>query len=250
MPAITTIQLRRDTAANWTSTNPTLAAGELGFESDTFKFKIGNGSLAWTALSYGASGTANTATNLAGGAAGSLPYQSGAGATTFLAAGATNKLLAYGGSSPVWVTPDLTYLANFSSANLATAMLDKTGTGLNVFATSPSLTTPTIAGATVSGTVAFGTTTFTGNLTGSGTTQITATAFVGSLTGNASTASSAAKLTTARTINGVSFDGSANLTQLPPNIQNSLGAYSYTTVRPAGNGAPSGPSYGDVWISY
>ncbi len=46
------IQVRRDTAANWTSENPTLAAGELGFETDTGKFKIGDGSTAWTSLKY------------------------------------------------------------------------------------------------------------------------------------------------------------------------------------------------------
>lgn len=46
------IQLRRDTAANWTSSNPTLAAGEFGWESDTRKFKIGDGATAWTSLSY------------------------------------------------------------------------------------------------------------------------------------------------------------------------------------------------------
>jgi hypothetical protein len=49
------IQVRRDTAANWTSVNPTLAAGEMGFETDTGKFKIGTGSTAWTSLSYASS---------------------------------------------------------------------------------------------------------------------------------------------------------------------------------------------------
>ena len=38
------IQLRRDTAANWVSNNPILLPGELGIETDTLKFKIGNGS--------------------------------------------------------------------------------------------------------------------------------------------------------------------------------------------------------------
>ena len=47
------IQFRRDTAANWTSANPTLAAGELGLETDTTYYKIGNGSTAWTSLAYG-----------------------------------------------------------------------------------------------------------------------------------------------------------------------------------------------------
>ena len=54
------IQLRRDTAANWTSNNPTLAAGELAIETDTDFYKIGDGSTAWTSLGYSSlpSGTA------------------------------------------------------------------------------------------------------------------------------------------------------------------------------------------------
>lgn len=52
MPVQTVIKLRRDTAANWASTNPTLAAGEQGYESDTGLSKIGDGSTAWTALPY------------------------------------------------------------------------------------------------------------------------------------------------------------------------------------------------------
>lgn len=58
MPVINTIQSRRDTAANWTSTNPTLAAGELGLETDTGKFKYGTGSTAWTSLAYANGGGA------------------------------------------------------------------------------------------------------------------------------------------------------------------------------------------------
>jgi hypothetical protein len=46
------LQNRRDTAANWTSNNPTLAAGEIGYETDTAKYKIGTGSTAWTSLAY------------------------------------------------------------------------------------------------------------------------------------------------------------------------------------------------------
>lgn len=46
-------QFRRDTAANWTSNNPTLLAGEMGIETDTSKFKIGDGATAWTSLGYG-----------------------------------------------------------------------------------------------------------------------------------------------------------------------------------------------------
>jgi len=46
------IQLRRDTASNWTSSNPTLAQGEMGIETDTIKLKIGDGTTAWTSLGY------------------------------------------------------------------------------------------------------------------------------------------------------------------------------------------------------
>ena len=46
------IQIRRDTASNWSSNNPTLAAGEQGWESDTNKMKVGDGTTAWNSLSY------------------------------------------------------------------------------------------------------------------------------------------------------------------------------------------------------
>ena len=48
----TRMQQRRGTAAQWTAANPTLAAGEIGFETDTNKFKMGNGSSNWAALTY------------------------------------------------------------------------------------------------------------------------------------------------------------------------------------------------------
>jgi len=47
-----TIQHKKDTASNWTSNNPTLAAGEFGFETDTGKLKLGDGSTAWSSLNY------------------------------------------------------------------------------------------------------------------------------------------------------------------------------------------------------
>jgi len=63
MAVVTQIQVRRGTASQWTSTNPTLAAGEWGFETDTGKAKIGTGSANWTSLSYfGGSGTVTSIT--------------------------------------------------------------------------------------------------------------------------------------------------------------------------------------------
>jgi hypothetical protein len=46
------IQLRRDTAANWISVDPILAAGEAGVDLDTLKIKIGNGTNRWSELDY------------------------------------------------------------------------------------------------------------------------------------------------------------------------------------------------------
>jgi hypothetical protein len=52
----TRMQQRRGTAAQWISTNsgngPILEAGEIGFESDTGKFKIGDGTNHWVNLAY------------------------------------------------------------------------------------------------------------------------------------------------------------------------------------------------------
>lgn len=52
----TRIKLRRDTAANWTTENPILAAGEPGLETDTGKVKYGDGTTAWTSLTYSSGG--------------------------------------------------------------------------------------------------------------------------------------------------------------------------------------------------
>lgn len=101
MPAISEIKFRRGTASAWTTANPTLAAGEPGFETDTGKLKIGDGSTAWNSLSYAAgSGVYQPLdaelTAIAGltSAADTLPYFTGAGtaATTTLTGFARNLL--------------------------------------------------------------------------------------------------------------------------------------------------------------
>lgn len=46
------IQVRRDTETNWTSDDPTLADGEFGYETDTERMKLGDGTTAWTSLGY------------------------------------------------------------------------------------------------------------------------------------------------------------------------------------------------------
>lgn len=46
------IRLRRGTASEWADANPTLLSGEAGYETDTAKLKIGDGTNAWADLSY------------------------------------------------------------------------------------------------------------------------------------------------------------------------------------------------------
>lgn len=51
------IQWRRGEGAQWTTTNPILASGEVGFETDSKKFKVGDGTTRWQDLDYYAIGT-------------------------------------------------------------------------------------------------------------------------------------------------------------------------------------------------
>ena len=69
------LQFRRDTAANWTSNNPALAAGELGLETDTETFKLGDGTTVWTSLGY-----ASGITGMAGVSVSSITRTAGTGA--------------------------------------------------------------------------------------------------------------------------------------------------------------------------
>ena len=55
MATTAVLRHRRDTAANWTSNNPVMQAGQLGYETDTLKFKFGDGSTSWISLSYASS---------------------------------------------------------------------------------------------------------------------------------------------------------------------------------------------------
>lgn len=47
------LQFRRGTAVRWSNANPILAAGEMGIEGDTDRFKIGDGVTSWNSLPYG-----------------------------------------------------------------------------------------------------------------------------------------------------------------------------------------------------
>lgn len=54
MPSSTKLQLRHGTATEWSNANTVLLVGEVGVESNTGLFKLGDGSTAWNALTYAA----------------------------------------------------------------------------------------------------------------------------------------------------------------------------------------------------
>ena len=171
--------------------------------------------VAQSTLSVGSATTATTATNLAGGGAGFVPYQSGSGATSFLAAGTIGQVLTSNGvSAPTWSTP-VTYAtvtddtttnaaryplyANQTTGNLSTEFVSSTKLQFN-----PS-------------TGVFTSTSFTGAGTG-----LTGTATSLSIGGNAATATSATSATTATNLAG----GTAN--QIP--YQTGAGATTFVVA--------------------
>jgi hypothetical protein len=74
------IQLRRDTAANWTRENPILSQGEPGFDLTENKMKVGDGITAWTDLAYASGGSSSGLGYTGSGGTGSLGY-TGSGGT-------------------------------------------------------------------------------------------------------------------------------------------------------------------------
>jgi hypothetical protein len=171
--------------------------------------------VAQSTLSVGSATTATTATNLAGGGAGYIPYQSGAGATSFLASGTTGQVLTSNGTSaPTWSTP--------SSYATVTDDTSTNATRYVLFAnqTTGNLTTEYVSSTKLQynpSTGVFTSTSFTGAGTG-----LTGTASSLSIGGNAATATSATSATTATNIAG----GVAN--QIP--YQTGAGATSFVAA--------------------
>jgi hypothetical protein len=115
----------------------------------------------------GNAATATTATNLAAGATGSIPYQSAAGTTTFLAAGSNGQVLTLAGGVPTYATPT-------------------TGTVTSVSGTG------TVSGISLSGTV-----TSTGDLTLGGALDLSSPPVIGGTAPNSATFT---------TVNATTFD--------------------------------------------
>jgi hypothetical protein len=139
------------------ATSPTLVTPILGTpQSGNFS----TGTFTWPTFNQNTTGnaatatSATTATNLAGGATGSLPYQTAAGATTFLAAGSNGQVLTLAAGVPSWAAAAVGTVTSVS------------GTG-------------TVSGISLSGTV-----TSTGSLTLGGTLDLSAPPVIGGTTPN------------------------------------------------------------------
>ena len=116
------IQFRRDTAANWTSANPVLSQGEVGYEYDTGRFKVGTGSASWTSLAYSSGVTGPTGPS----------STASVGTVTTLSAGATATVNNSGTATAA--------VYNFGIPQGVTGPTGPTGP---IGATGPSVTGPT-----------------------------------------------------------------------------------------------------------
>lgn len=134
------LQNRRDTAANWTSNNPTLAAGEIGLETDTTKYKMGDGTTAWNSLAYAYTAGAAGATGPTGATGPSGPTgatgPTGPGLLVGFSPQTGNYTLAIGDLNElvtVSATGTITVPPNVFSAN-DQIHVQQTGTGQLTFA--------------------------------------------------------------------------------------------------------------------
>jgi hypothetical protein len=103
----------------YSSASNTLAKLAIGTANYILTVNSGGTNVQWSAPS---SISVSTATNLAGGVAGSVPYQSGASTTTFLGIGAADRVMTSSGSAPQWVTA-LTSLTGVSSSSITNTSL-------------------------------------------------------------------------------------------------------------------------------
>ena len=86
------IQYRRGTAAEWTAANPILALGEPGYETDTGKFKVGNASSNWSALSYSSGSAGATGATGPGGGNTGATGETGVNGATGATGGVSDNL--------------------------------------------------------------------------------------------------------------------------------------------------------------
>jgi hypothetical protein len=138
----TVIQVKRGTAAAWTSANTVLTAGEIGFESDTKKMKVGDGSTAWTSLGYTATDGDITAvvagTGLSGGST------SGSATLAIDTSVVVDKTTAQTLTNKTLTTPIISSISNTGTLTLPTSTDTLVGRDTTDTLTNKTLTTPTL----------------------------------------------------------------------------------------------------------
>ncbi len=148
------IQFRRGTASEWTAANPTLAVAEFGVETDTDKFKLGDGATAWTSLGYGGiQGPAGTNSVVA--ATSPLTYNAGTSTVGIdlsaydTSAQVNTKLADYDTSAEVDTKLADSKLASFiTDATTARTLATATDSGKTIQFTSGSATVVTVNAST------------------------------------------------------------------------------------------------------
>jgi len=129
------IQFRRGASAAWASANPVLADGELGLDTTSYTYKIGNGASTWTQLPY-QSLPASTLSSAVYTAKGTIAAASAANSPVAVTVGANNTLLVA------------------DSAQTAGVKWASTLSGLTL--TSPTINTPTITAPNITGAASIG----------------------------------------------------------------------------------------------
>jgi hypothetical protein len=115
------IILRRDGSSNWESQNPVLLLGEPGYETDTGKFKIGDGSSMWSDLNYYIGATGGTGSTGITGPTGSI------GVTGPTGAGGTGENTFYGNQTIVGGTSGTLIISGYSVLNFSSDASAATG---------------------------------------------------------------------------------------------------------------------------
>ena len=229
--------------------------------------------VAQSTLSVGSATSATTATNLSGGAAGYIPYQTASSTTSFLSAGTSGQVLTSGGSgAPTWSAPTaVTTVTDDTTTNATRYPLfanQTSGTTTNEYTSStklqfnPSTGIFTATGFSGSGagltsipnsalnnsSITVGSTAISlgpSATTIAGLTSVTSTTFVGALTGNASSATTATTATNATNI-AITDNTSTNANYYPVFVANSSGNNPATT---SSTQLKYNPSTGALYVS-